>query len=379
MPMPVKGRPGVFLPETYDQRGYAVPFTTSVLAHARLRPSVQDGQEYLVPGLAGGRETYVIPKAKIADVVSMTVFDRALIEELAEEQVLSVETIRRAATSTYLTGLDGPGSKRNAEDWAKRNIDNRTLILALLISAAVDQLGTGKAHPTISELATLEGRNKAKEALQSFAEGAGVTPNRVFGMLEEWSRIITPLGSPGGEAVGPLLTVLIDMERFSSELSHWMLFEIETPALMAQRVNTAVVEVVKHARTLLNKIDLYAQKMDGSLRAWEQTTVYLAEHVTRFANVVDGWGRLIRKWDRAMALDRIDQREVVENFAYYHPMLPAEQYGGSEDIWADLRESQLQFAENREASQDHHKTENIDGASNNALRPSDLSTLGVER
>lgn len=332
-----------------------------------------------MPGLAGGRETYVIPKAKIGDVVSMTVFDRALTEELAGLETVSAKTIRRSAISTYLTGLDGVEGKRNAELGEKQGIENRVQIMGLLISAAIDQLGDGVKKLSITEISTFDGKQLAKHALRNFAESANLTPNRVFGMLEGWSRIITPLGSPDGAVVGPLITVLIDLERFSSELKHWLLFEIETPALMAQRVITAVEEVTTLARQVLQEIDQKAETMDTALRNWDSTAEFLDERVTRFSNILDGWERLIHRWDQATSFERVEQREAVESFALYHPMLPAEQYDGSTDLWVRLRESQMQLSDEFLKQQPNVDEEGAEVGATPVLTSGDLSSFDIEQ
>src|ERR1044071_3169438 len=84
-----------FWADTFEERGAVVPFTTPVLAFSRVREQEQR-LELLVPGLAGGRDTYVIPWRSLPSVFAMTVHDRALREEIEALPESRPEEIRVA-------------------------------------------------------------------------------------------------------------------------------------------------------------------------------------------------------------------------------------------------------------------------------------------
>ena len=71
-----------FWPATFAERGATVPFTTPVLAAARLRSTQPERVEYLIPGLSGSKGTYVIPAKSVPEMFRLTVHDRALLEEM---------------------------------------------------------------------------------------------------------------------------------------------------------------------------------------------------------------------------------------------------------------------------------------------------------
>lgn len=81
-----------FWPVTFADRGATVPFTTPVLAAARLRSLGPEKVEYLIPGLSGSKGTYVIPAKAIPEMFKLTVHDRALLEEMEVKVATSPTT-----------------------------------------------------------------------------------------------------------------------------------------------------------------------------------------------------------------------------------------------------------------------------------------------
>ena len=138
------------LPETFEQRGVYVPFTTPILAYARLRRPIGGSLEVLIPGLAGGSETYIIPYKVLPDVLNLLVHDRALHEELLNLRKISPGRVRQSANLVAMTGLGGPALAKRAKQDRQSEQELPTLILFSLIRNAISQLAP--SHPGVANL-----------------------------------------------------------------------------------------------------------------------------------------------------------------------------------------------------------------------------------
>src|SRR5215475_11525822 len=80
----------------FQSDGVAIEFTTPVLSSARVRPSESDKLEVIISDLGGGRGQYVVPMRHLTKVVTLTVHDRTLCEEVMHRNAHSPDEIRRA-------------------------------------------------------------------------------------------------------------------------------------------------------------------------------------------------------------------------------------------------------------------------------------------
>jgi hypothetical protein len=352
-----KGSP--LLPATFEQRGCYVPFTTPVLAYARLRRPQATPLEVLIPGLAGGSETYVIPHKVLPEIINLTVHDRALHEELTHMRDITPIRMRQMAARVALTGLGGPGLARRAKQDQKAEQEQPQQILLALISAAVAQLAP--KHPGAGDLdaktiATPDGMKLAREALGGYAQSIGERGDKIYARLEQWSKRIAPIGAPDGSVAGYLATQLAAVEQMALDLSRWLVQEPPETAEMAQRSVTAARAAAGRARDHLRQLDAMAESMAEPLRDFETADKKLAHHVLRMALMLDGWLRVSDLWNEAKAGDRFLQRDTVEAFAQYLPILPQEAVGENAAMWTDLRQSQTRWSRNSQ----HRIDSNLD-------------------
>jgi hypothetical protein len=335
------------LPATFEKRGVYLPFTTSVLAYARLRRPSGSSLEILIPGLAGGTEIYVIPHKVLPEVINLTVHDRALNEELSHMRTLSPSKVRETANRVAQTGLGGPSLARRAkqERLAEANAPNQ--ILLTLIKSAIAQLAS--THPGAADLdektiGTPEGMKLARDALGGYAQSVGERADTMYKRLESWAKIIAPIGSPDGAVVGYLTTLLVDLETLCDDLAKWLIHEPPETAEMAQRTVTAGRAAAELARDHLSVLDEMARNMAVPLRDYEAMEKKIRFHADRMSLVVDGWQRVIDLWNEAKAGDRFFQRDKLEGFAQHLPIMPREAVGESLALWETLRQSQTRWS-----------------------------------
>lgn len=345
--MPPRKKNTPLLPATFEQRGIYIPFTTPVLAYARLRRPRGGSLEVLIPGLAGGSETYVIPYKVLNEVINLTVHDRALHEELVHLREVSTTNVRQIAHSVAKTGLGGPTLSRRARQEEQADQTQPAEILLSLIRMAIEQLAPN--HPGVKDLtersiAEPDGMKLARDALGGYAQSIGERGDKLYVRLERWALVVTPVGSANGSVVGFLYALLETLESLAQELGQWMLLEPPETAEMAQRSVTAIRAACDLAKTHTAELSRLASNIAEPLRDFESTEKSLQHHVRRTGLVLDGWQRVIDAWNAARAGDRFHQRDTLESFAQYMPVMPKEALGESTELWETLRQSQTRWS-----------------------------------
>lgn len=336
-----RGQGNTPLPSDFAQRGVAVPFTTGLLFFARARRGTDGTFEYLVPGLAGGLKTCVIPQGKVGETLSMTVHDRALMEELSDLSVITPATIDEAALAIGKTGLGGSKLMRRAR---RREEADRFATLALqglLTNALLALFDEAPIDVTYLELDDLYVR--AKTALEPHADELGAPAGDILSRLGRWAQILLPVGSAEADCIGPYAETLADMERFAADLSNWLIPEPVGPAEMAQRIAVAARTTAAAAQARIDRMEKFRGRILESLKDWENTEEALSAEIDMISNIVDGWQRLVDRWDAVSRMDRIDQREIVELFALYMPVLPRKAIDENHEFWTSIRENQQRW------------------------------------
>jgi len=340
---------GAFLPATFAQRGVAVAFTTPVLSFARLRKAGEGALQFLVPGLAGGVETYVIPAVSIADVVNLTVFDRHLMESISADKVdLSPLVMRQTSLTKAKSGLAGAKRSQRARRLLEKDEANNSAMTLLLVQTVLAQLADNPETAATIELAadaieTGMAATSIETQLDGFLSDTGLTSDQVLARLKSWSSAASLVGSPDETVIGPYRLLIQDLERMAADLLAWLVPEPVGPAEMAQRVAVAATEAVAEAKKVMAFIDDSFTDIGPPLKDWEATEPALQDAVRRIADILDGWRRIVDMWDRVADRERVDQREMVELFGLYMPVLPIEAVGNNTAFWEDIRSTQRRW------------------------------------
>lgn len=329
------------MPPDFAQRGVAVPFTTRLLFFARARRGTDGTLEYLVPGLAGGLKTCVIPHGKIGETLSMTVFDRALMEELSDISPITPSTVEQAALSVGSTGLGGSRLMQQAHRRAEADRYGTLALEGLLTNGLLSVFDEKPIDVTYLELADL--RDRARKALETHTAKLDAPLDAILSRLAQWAQIVLPVGSEEADFTGPYVATLADMESLAADLSTWLIPEPVGPAEMAQRIAVAARKTAAAAQMRVDRIDEYRGRMIQSLQDWDAVWASLTADVEMISNVIDGWQRLIDKWDAVSRMDRVDQREIVELFALYLPVLPRKAVDENHEFWTSIRENQKRW------------------------------------
>jgi hypothetical protein len=215
-------------PATFVERGVAVPFTTPLLAAARLRGRHDSPPEVLLPGF-GGRGVYVLDWEACIGLARPTLHDRQLWQRLAQRPRLSPATVRSAARATAAQGYAGRAAQAAAvaalqalgaaRETVRRELARRLSELAGLpgfagqldlLAMSLAETGTGEMQGTrlaarVEALAGLEGmamdaaRNGAdpgeRQAALLVAAAARLTLQAIPAVLAPLQGLLCHLGA----------------------------------------------------------------------------------------------------------------------------------------------------------------------------------------
>jgi hypothetical protein len=100
-------------PQSFAERGVALPFTTPMLAGARLRHLPGEQPELILPSL-GGRGVYVLDWPSCVGLAKPTLHDRLLWEQVAPLKSLTPATVRAASRAAAAQGFAGRAAQGSA-------------------------------------------------------------------------------------------------------------------------------------------------------------------------------------------------------------------------------------------------------------------------
>lgn len=336
---------GGTLPETFQERGMSVPFTTKVLMYARLRVKPGEGLEALLPGLSGARGTYVIPWNSLHEVVSMSLHDRTLYKLVSELSYHGPDQIREAILEVQKSGYDGPDSADLAAQANQLSYETALMTNFTLVTEAVRQVGGGK-EITPTDLIDEQNMRQARDDLRSYAKTLGLDVQGFMDILTEWSEIISAIGSPGGEYKGYLMSCIMGMARLSAELQDWAGEEPPENMILVQQINDASAMAGRIAFEEIQNLQKQATSMSVVLADWAKSKEVLRFSVSRIASILDGWSRIITLWDKVKDGMRYQQREMVTEVVQHLPLLPMEILNDNQKIiWQKITLQQNRLIE----------------------------------
>ena len=326
------------VPADFMGRGVAVPFSTRVLFFARLRRGEDGSLEYLVPGLTGGLEVCVIPHGKIGAALSLSIFDRALMEELELIRTVSPASVDETAVRVGLSGLGGARLMQAAR--ARQGAEQRQKphIQAALLNMMQKSAGQAPIDP--DRLLDPEAADALAGDLSVTATQMRVPAEKLVSRTGRLSEILSPLGLDGGGEDNLYQVRLRTMEAFAADLLKWLVPEPVGPAEMAQRIAVAARETIAIAKVCTARIDRMLLDLDTVMTNWPAAEKEINANAETVAYIIDGWPRLIDEWRKVGRMDRIDQREVIELFALYLPLPPDKPSLPKQDFWNSIRQSQ---------------------------------------
>jgi hypothetical protein len=328
----MRGNPkSLFLPSTFEERGTAAPFTTPTLALSRVRPDERHGLVLLMPNLGGADGAYVVPWAAVSDVITMSVHDRALHEEVLETRAVTPDAMRMASLKIARTGLAGPKAAAAAEATLDSEEAQYVETHFLLILSLLGSLGMSSR-----QLLTLKpDSDDWKELVRTMLHGAGETlkveTNTVYERIGTLGRILTPIGLAVSRQEGRLRRLMATLSDFRAALQDWSQndqSEMSPYAAFAAEVAELTVGV---AASTFASLDKAVSDIPVVISQWDKQVQLAERAANRLSWLLDGWDYILAMWTEVEYANRNDQREGISQIMRVLPLIPRGETEWDED------------------------------------------------
>ena len=307
-----------FQPSTFLERGASVPFTTPMLAGARVRPADRLGLEVIVPNPAGGRGDYIVPWTSLRSLCRPTVHDAMLTNRIAALHSVSPASIRRAACDVAAEGLAGraagaAATSAKAAEESGRVVTNFHLLLRLVQQAEP----AGGIAPPPAEVSPAQLELRARRTIASLAPKLRQNTETIASTLEELAAMYNPigLGARMTRARHPHALAMLAMLR--REISCLPVDGDEALEEMVQMVVRTADTTVSLATATLREARETAVDIVKLLINWQVAPKAIGHQLARPDWLLDGWERICRLW--SMAGSDADRRNALEEIV---PLLP---------------------------------------------------------
>jgi len=317
----------IYLPNSFEERGVTIPFSTDAIRNARLRGDNPKRREFLLPGLSGGEGTYVIPFHALPDVVEMNMYDRALVERLEEVPAITPLDLRQMVLEIDAAGFGGIERSTSAK---KELASAETVGLfnqCMLIIRALKLLSDESEELDLKVLITPEGQRLAKQQFAGYAQKAGTTSDDVMKKLETWANLIGLVGVRAADHPGHLMREQTRLLAMTEDLREFI--RKEPPE--AQFMGKGVIQASELASGIVNQeleaVWAYEDDIAHSLENAGATMDSVKNHLSTISWVLDGWERMVHDWNDSSDSFRNARRKVLEMIYENMPILPKDILG----------------------------------------------------
>ena len=338
MPQPTLIPRAKWQPSTFAERGVTVPFTTPVIALARLRPSDNGQPEMIVANPSGAEGSYVFPLRSLKDFTTPSMHDRLLVDILLELPAISPSDVRRAARDAARTGAAGRAAAKSAKAAAAREAQEHLLTNLLLITRLLRQAGFAEVDWRRLDLGDREIRATTRRYLTRYETKLGMKPDAMLAVVEEMCPSIAPIGV-AGEGFKAAHDVTIErLQQMAASLRDWARGEAHDQAKGVELIASCAEFSVGKA---LDALALARSRTDdmvsliSSFRARDKT---LLRDLCAPDWLLDGWTEIAALWEAAVKEEREAQRGVVARIETLVPVLPREAFGETDGESAPHRQ-----------------------------------------
>jgi hypothetical protein len=331
---------------SFQERGVAAPFTTPLLAGARIRPAARTGTEFVVPNPSGGRGVYILSWSSVRQLCKPTVHDTLLHQRISRLPVMEPGAVRLTARKLAAEGL--AGREATAAAAAAAAVDRKELILAnfLLLVMLMEQVEPAGLHISADTEHTPELDRRARRIVTRVGAAIGCGVTQISEDLEALSALFVPIGLPAETPPARLPKLTARIETAANSLGQWALrYSDDGCASLASSLSRSAAVTATCATSMLSAARGMTEDLPGLLKAWAASPADVAKKASRAEWILDGWERLCLLWETADNPSL--QRAVLREMAQLVPMLPKEgtDLGGErlelEELEPVLRAAQL--------------------------------------
>lgn len=319
-------------PSTFAERGVCMPFTTPILAQARIRMDRYEQLECLLPGFSGGKGTYVFSWKSVPEVIKITLHDRALHKEILENGANSPDTIRFSALAVAARGFAGLAAAHQAKQALA--LDQQYVVLTnyVFVLDLLKLVGVSTPELLKTGLGTDEARQMAKDALNRVAENFQMTPDALYSRVEELSLQLAHVGLPQAPQPGRLRTLMDRLRAFEKSVLAWGTVESTEASGLATFMAECAQQTVALAEARFSRLDRLFRKTRDIVVGGNKVAAEVDSIVTALSWLLDGWEYICQLWE-----DSHDQSEDMQRIAICEvfriaPVIPSEELVANENF-----------------------------------------------
>lgn len=326
-------------PRTFTERGVSVPFTTPVLAQARMRKRSKDEEaELLVSGLSGAKGIYVIGWRSVREIFTrMTTHDQRLYAALATRNRIVPEGVRKISLKISNSGLAGPQAAATAKASLEEMENEKLLANYHLVSTVLKSHSKDKKGITVADLATAKGRQKVKDRLSEIGSRFSLSADEFYSNLEEWSDTMAAMGLPDVPMKTRYRRMRDNLREFATSILEWARNDRSESAQGAKLVGQVAEATLILLDLEFENVDKMAQELGPTMQNWKANKVALAQAVERVSWMLDGWDPVVAMWSEHKDLPRHEQQAMADEVCRVMPVVPEEEIKKSERVkWRDM-------------------------------------------
>lgn len=310
-------------PVTFRNRGVAAPFTTPMLAGARVRESDRTGIELVVPNPSGGRGVYILNWPGVCALCKPTVHDTMLFRRFASLADIDSAHIRAAALDVAIAGHAGRDAVIAAEAAVAADRAERLLAHFLVLMGLVEQLDPkGRKITSLGER-TPDVDRRANAVLHRVASSIGRPVAQLAGGLGAVADAFAPVGVAQDDRIARIPRLNLRLEAVSSALSHWLAEAPENDiGGLGQMVAVAMQTASESGTTVLRTTRLKLNDPMALLKTWCAEPAGVVALTGRCDALLDGWERVALLW--LAATTDASRRATLLEMIPSMPVLPRE-------------------------------------------------------
>ena len=310
-------------PATFLERGVTVPFTTPLVAMARLRP---DGgmPELIVANPSGADGNYVFPLRSLPDFTTPSMHDRLLLDLLLGLPTVSPGDIRRAVWRAAQTGAAGREAAESARTAAEREEHEQVLTNLLLITTLLQQAGFADVDWRRLNLADRATRATTREYLTCHEAALGMKPDAMLALVEELSAVVAPVGIGAVGFISAHEATIERLETLTESLRDWGKGEAQDQAKGVELIARCAEFTLVKARDSLSRARSHTENVVTLLVAWRDRDRALLRDLTLADWLLDGWGEITALWSSVENEERDAQRVMLARIESLVPVMPKE-------------------------------------------------------
>jgi hypothetical protein len=305
-----------FLPSTFEERGIAVPFTTPLLSHSRVRKNYRGQLELSIPNFAGVDGNYIMPWKAVCDLVEPTLHDKLLFEHVIENKVTTPHAMRLAALSVATTGIAGPEVAQSAKKAIALDEESRALHQVILILRLLEETNKGSAID-LREIGSVDRQDYVRKSLARVSSELGMPTDALDDRITELTRMTYPVGAEWNPVEGRLRVQVRALSQFRDSIRTWGCDQVNDAGDRAVFSSEVADLTLATSSNLLRSFNEVIQSPFNIVSMWQKSTPELERVASRLLWLLDGWDIIVQWWETCK-----DENERIATAEQMTPVLP---------------------------------------------------------